>query len=389
MAAFKGTVLLQQALDDLNQGNPRKAATGFQQVLVADPTCVQAYYELARLWLRADQLSAAYQCVRDGLSHTTVNTAACALLQGLELEILLIDGRLDEAARRVSQLSLACDDDMIVPLRLAIAEVKRCQGALPEAVEWERHALATVIATQIPTVKHPVALRTDFAQRHEALLWETLAQLALADVHAFPTSGTLLGITRDGTLLPFDKDVDVGLPFSEMSRAIKCLQQQGWKEDKYSSGLSNPRAFRHPSGLVMDLCGFMVDQHANITIGGFWISGMRWEWQRITEYPALHLRLQQRPAGKVWLLEDPESWLSSLYGEAWRTPDPQFNTVVGAANLRSFSPLVEYYAVHFLIKHWQAGDPEKVQATLRHARHYKPDDPLYLAIQQRLEVASS
>lgn len=385
MTSFQGDSYLQQALQALMNDEPRAAVTGFQQVIAYDPSCLQAYYELGRLWVRGDQLSAAYQCVRAGLSHATPNSSPWAALQGLELQVLLHGGRLDEATRRVNQLALTCEDDIIVPLRLAIAEVKRYQGQLPDAVKWVREALASVIATQMPPAKHSAALRTDFAQRHEALLWDTLAQLASSGVHAFPTSGTLLGITRDGTLLPFDKDVDVGLPFSEMARAIQCLQQQGWKEDKFSSGLSNPRAFRHPSGLVVDLCGFMIDQQANITIGGFWMAGVRWKWLRITEYPTLNLRLQLRPAGKVWLLEDPEGWLSSLYGEAWRAPDPQFNTVVGAANLRAFSPLVEYYAVAHLIKYWQAGNLEKLHATLRHVCRHRPEDSLFNALHTKLE----
>lgn len=206
-------------------------------------------------------------------------------------------------------------------------------------------------------------------------------------MHAFPTSGTLLGLTRDGALLPFDKDVDVGLPFTEMPRAIECLQHHGWREDKHSSGLSNPRSFRHPTGLVLDLCGFLVDTDSDTTIGGFWIAGVQWEWQRVTEYPPMNLRRQQRPEGSVWQLEDPEGWLASLYGEAWRTPDPLFDTIVGAANLRAFSPLVEYYAVNNLITHWLAGRPDKLHATLRHTRYHRPDDPLFAQVQAALQTA--
>lgn len=93
----------------------------------------------------------------------------------------------------------------------------------------------------------------------QARLWQVLAALAGAGVHAFATSGTLLGLVREGSLLPFDKDLDIGLPFAEMDVATTFLLQNGWQLATTIQGMVNPVMLHDGQGLALDLCGFVAE----------------------------------------------------------------------------------------------------------------------------------
>src|SRR5690606_29758848 len=155
-----------------------------------------------------------------------------------------------------------------------------------------------------------------------------LAQLADAGVHAFATSGTLLGLVREGHLLPFDKDLDIGLPFAEMRAAIDVLLRSGWQHARAPKGMVNPVMLHDGQGLSLDLCGFVAEPGSGVALGGFWLKDAPDDWQRITQYPVMQLRQQRCPSGQsVWAVTDPDAWLASLYGPDWHIPDPDFDTV--------------------------------------------------------------
>jgi hypothetical protein len=150
--------------------------------------------------------------------------------------------------------------------------------------------------------------------------------------------------------------------------------------------LINPRDFRHQeSGVVVDLCGVGLEESTGKVIGGFWKAGLPWAWQRITEYPApLSLHQIHRPEGLVWALDHPESWLEALYGD-WRTPDPDFDTVIGARNLRGFTLLTQCYALARINNNWQHGNIPKALSLIRHCLRHQPDNALFQQIEQHLQ----
>lgn len=358
----------------------RQALACFQRALREDAGNLGAYYELGNLWLAVGELGPAYRAFDAGLQRAPEHL-------GLRLQlinVLLQAGETTKAAAQGERVcALAPDDPFVCSITLSM--IRKRQGHLPEAVALARDALERQLAAPPRPAISDVVSATGFdSERHETLLWQTLVQLAQAGVHAFPTAGTLLGLTREGRLLPFDKDIDVGLPFVEISRAIACLTQHGWREHQASSGLSNPRAFFHASGLVMDLCGFVVEPDSQHTLSGFWISGLPWAWQRVTEYPTLTLVRETRSEGEVWALREPQAWLAALYGGDWQTPDPLFDTVVGAHNLRGFSLLTEYYACIKIFQSWQRGRTDKALSTLQHTRRHRPRDALFRDLEQRI-----
>ena len=313
-----------------------------------------------------------HQAAWEALSHLATLHPCHASIYRLQGGILQNAGHWKLALRCYRQaLALDPKDSQA---HAGTGDCLHAHGELPQALVHFREALrcqcrqpkhATVPPVPPPFDQHAV----------EDILWRVLTQLAAAGVHAFATSGTLLGLVREGQLLPFDKDLDIGLPFGQMKIAATCLQATGWQQKINFQGLINPQEW-HSYGVALDLCGFAPDSSSGKVIGGFWFDRPAHPWSRVTEFPELTLQQIDRPPGKVWQLADPEAILVPLYGADWRVPDPDFDTVIAARNMRGFSLVTQIYAFSRLYRHWILGHLNKAKAMLRHTLAHLPDDEL-------------
>ena len=190
-------------------------------------------------------------------------------------------------------------------------------------------------------------------------------------------------------MLPFDKDIDLALPFQEMGRAHSCLLKAGWRFSPVMMKLDNPLAYVHAGlGVTLDLCGIEFEAATGRHVGGFWRKDLPREWWRVIEYPVqMSISLANGPAGRYWRLVAAQDWLAALYGPTWRTPDPDFDTVVAAYNLRGFAPLTEYYALSRIYNHWHGGWLTKALATVRHSQRHLPSDALLARVAAHLSEA--
>ncbi|WP_394192662.1 tetratricopeptide repeat protein [Pseudoalteromonas atlantica] len=246
---------------------------------------------------------------------------------------------------------------------------------LPLAIEQYRNALDIILNTP-PSHSYKPKPKNKFDTKiHENLLWKTLALFRQANIKSFATAGSLLGIVREGTILPFDKDIDIGVDWGQMEQAIALLQRHGWHEHMRSYDLINPRSFAHPDGVTLDLCGFGVDSASQKAICGLWMSGIPFGWNRITEYPAINLVDRTTPFGKVWHLAQPELTLNALYGD-WQTPDPLFDTILCAKNIRSFSLLTQCFVYSRLYKLCLMNEWNKLEHTLNLLSFFDKHDVL-------------
>lgn len=318
--------------------------------------------------IAAGQHQAAWEALKT-LARTYPSHAPVYRLQG---GILQQAGEW-ELALNCFQQALALDATDIQ----AQAGAARCLltlGRLPEARVHFREALRYQ-CEQLKQANIPPSPVMFDHQAAERTLWQVLAQLAAAGVQAFPTSGTLLGLTREGQLLPFDKDLDIGLPFTQMDAAAACLEAQGWKRRVHIQGLVNPQEWHH-QGVALDLCGFMPEPATGRLLSGFWFEGPEHPWSRVTEFNDFTLQPLDTAYGQVWQPAEPEAILVPLYGPDWRVPDPDFDTVIGAHNLRSGSLLTECYALARTLNTWIMGQHKKTRSLLGHALRHLPDDPL-------------
>lgn len=259
--------------------------------------------------------------------------------------------------------------------RAGVALMTMHQLKLPEAILHFRAAVGILLTETVQDT--PQVSAADFnTPENEALLWQVLALLAKHNIHAVAHAGTLLGLIREGSLLPGDKDLDIALPQNEMQSAIDCLLKHGWQINSLAMPLTNPISCRHvETGLVLDLCAVRVEASGKV-VSGFWTKDPRDDWQRITVFnQAFSIQQVEGPKGMIWSLIEPESWLTDLYGD-WKTPDPEFDTIIFAANIRGFSLLTQCYAYNRLLWHWKKGKRVRALRIARVMSERLPEDDL-------------
>lgn len=269
---------------------------------------------------------------------------------------------------------------------ISMGALNQRKGDLPLAVENYRKGIELQL-------KHPISndepeRKDDFRVTDaEKLLWDTLKLMADNGVHMFPTHGTLLGLVRDGGLFTHDKDIDTTIPFSEMNRAIRILQNNGWQEINGSFGYISPRAMLNKkSGITMDVAGTVIDETSKKAITGTWMAGIPKEWNILREFESIKLEKRPTPDGKsnVWFLKKPEAWLDAIYGD-WKTPDKNFDTMICGKNSRSFSPLLQCFAYSRIFSSWTANNIPRALSLTRATLDFSPQDSLLKRVLSRLE----
>ncbi|WP_404375195.1 tetratricopeptide repeat protein [Vreelandella aquamarina] len=354
----------------------------FQEVWNRDRDNVVANYNLGRIARKVNRPELALAFFKIGLEHQPDHQH----MQVEYVQSLLELGRIDEAEAHIERhRSKTPDNPHFLQLT---AEVKRRSYLLPEAVDYYRQSLEELIKLAPPGDKSAADAEETFdVERHEDTLWELLAQLKKAGVQAFPAFGTLLGLVRDGQLLPFDKDVDICIPFNQMPKAGKCLAAHGWKEVKNSFGMVSPRAFTNPQKrLSIDLFALSYDPQEKVAVTGFIMPKIPFDWNYLLKFPGMDLQVNQRPHGAVWELKDPVPLLESLYGKGWKEPDPYFATFGGEPGLVSFSYLTQCYAYIRLYKYWTKGSFKKMRALVCHMLRHQPGDALLEQLQSKVEA---
>ncbi|RXE46002.1 tetratricopeptide repeat protein [Chromohalobacter israelensis] len=364
------------------ENQPETAIQVYKQAIGLDSSNATLHFELGRLQVKG-------RIFKDGIEN---------LERALELSPNMVPALLELGQAHMKNNSLDKSVSVlestleIAPenpaANMAYGSIMQRLGELPKAVESYKEALR--LRLNFPTKKQESKLKTDFGkQSTEELLWDTLSLLAKAGIHAFASYGTLLGLIRDGELLPFDKDLDFGLPQSEMEKACQCLERNGWVPIDIGA-ITNPRAFLHPvKEVTLDLSGFVVDPETGDTFTGFWMNNIPYEWSRNTKYIDIELYKDESPTGQpIWSLANPEAWLEVIYGD-WKTPDPYFDTVIAAKNLCGFSLLTQCYAYSRIFSHWEKGNYIKAKAITECCLKYKHESLLKEIIVHLNEVAGA
>lgn len=145
-------------------------------------------------------------------------------------------------------------------------------------------------------------------------------------VPAFLVYGTLLGAVRDGKLIGYDNDVDLGYlsrhdhPVDiarEGFRVQRELVRRGWVVRRGSGGRLNVR-LRMPDGTMRFVDVFTC----------FWVEDTFYipadVWAPLPREAVLPLRTVELMGVEMAAPADPEALLAATYGPSWRVPDPSF-----------------------------------------------------------------
>lgn len=239
---------------------------------------------------------------------------------------------------------------------------------------------------QIPPLRPARKTASAFASgAAETLLWQTAAALLEAGVPAFPYAGTLLGIEREGRLLPFDKDMDLGLWREQLEAGFQTLPSLGWDALPFQLHFDNLQGFRHrQTGLVLDLCGFTRDEMTHTLKGGFLRAGKPASHQSARTYAWQELITRDSPAGPIAYLSDPHAMLESLYGD-WRTPNPWWDGMVSCPGIDEYTLLVRCFGYNRLLHRWLWGELPRAWAYAHQIVLADPADGLMMRARAVLE----
>ncbi len=252
------------------------------------------------------------------------------------------------------------------------------------------HLMALAKSGKIPPQKDQLKISQSaenlFASgKAEELLWTICAELARLDIPVFPFAGTLLGLVRNGCLLEYDKDLDIAVQMEFWDACCAALEQAGWARSPMRIEYANYRDYVHPElGITLDVCGLQA--RGKQIVGGFSLPGYPGEYQRVSVFPKFDLIQRNSEYGPVWFPRQPEEILTAFYGD-WRTPNPNWDTVISALNLERFTLLVRCYAYHRLVQRWLSGELAKAWCYAHQIALKDPDDALALRSLQWMERA--
>ncbi len=174
------------------------------------------------------------------------------------------------------------------------------------------------------------------------VLLELHALLELHEIPFFLAYGTLLGIYRDGEVLPHDKDLDVGLGWNcSREKLLQVLSGSGkyWIDPKSTQSghagegdavldeVLNIGVIEKSSSISIDFF-FFKPQGAHLLSGFHHLPyPLMWRFTPFELAPINYKGLQFNTPG------DPEVYLKDIYGPNWRIPDPYFDSLVSGYNL--------------------------------------------------------
>lgn len=206
------------------------------------------------------------------------------------------------------------------------------------------------------------------------LVWELLARLKTAGCHVFPYAGTLLGLERDGGLLPNDKDADFAVWLEDFALAGHMLQQLGLQRATDVPPFGNMATFVEPrSGYSVDLFGLRRQPGGERIEGGAWLYGRPPSHQRILDLPWFALQARNAPAGAVWWPAPAARLLEAFYGE-WRVPQPDWDSQVSNRALREVNLCWHCLARKALVHLWLSGDLARTRRLLDQVAERAGDD---------------
>ncbi len=307
------------------KGEVQEAALQFQAILTEHPQLGQAHNSLALCLEELGEAQAALNHWQQAIALQPAGEEA--YLNSANL--LRKYGQLNDA---LTILNKALASDLkSAQLLNSIAILLKEKGELIAALEKFREAIRALQTRRHTPPMRPKAYM-DVKVAHTALLAFKSAMASIG-VPFFLAYGTLLGIVRDGDLLPHDKDMDVGLAWNvPRNELIKGLITHGFSIPATTLRATEAdRAWQLSvmhveTGIAIDLFFFKPD--GRVLLSGFNHAAQPLLWS-FREF-----ELQTIPfLGEQWAAPSPsEQFLEDIYGKNWRVPDIYFDSIISGLN---------------------------------------------------------
>jgi len=170
-------------------------------------------------------------------------------------------------------------------------------------------------------------MNREIALRNVTSLLQTLERVG---VTAWIQDGTLLGLTRDGTLIPWDHDTDTGCFITDWTPAAHAaLQAEGFT---LRGTLGHPEnGWQHRwarDGEKTDIFFHYLDGRRQ------WHAAYHAGRQYRYAYDRFPLERFEAGGVSVWVPSPPEAFLLTKYGEDWRKPKRAWHFATSPANAR-------------------------------------------------------
>lgn len=344
----------QQACDVLKQALAHASGARAREVSILD--------NLATACIAAQRWQEAETALRQALRHQPelakpkFDLAVCLLMQGRVAEAVALLEKLTvehparvqgwallsqarsqqedwEAARGAAARAIACAPQAHKS-HFLLANAERALGNLEACVTGARQALS-LLRGEVgqPPPGAPIRARTMMPMEPaRQVLREVRDRLTAAHLPFFLCAGTLLGIVRDGDLLPNDKDMDLGLPWHvNRARVLAALASDGAfvhvpaaADESTDNERLNLTLVHRETKIAVDLFFFRPDGD-HVEAGFHQRPAPILSRMRRFDIGMLEWR------GASWPVPAPAAqYLADLYGDEWRVPDPDFDTVLSS-----------------------------------------------------------
>ncbi|MCG9059709.1 LicD family protein [Laribacter hongkongensis] len=262
-------------------------------------------------------------------------------------------------------------------LMITKAQVACQQGKTETSIAAFKNALSMVFEELKST---PDIVLTDAKPKYMPVPEAGTALVALNKIlteHKVPyfiAFGTLLGIIRDGEILPFDKDMDICIPSDYSENELQAIfsaypEFSFIKKDPKNSWTSG--VLYRPTGIWVDI--FRMHKHEDRYLTGFDRGQTKIRWS----YPELGTCLITYKDNSIPCPNPPELFLESTYGPDWEIPDPYFDTVIAASNLtKNSKDAVLVYGYERLFKNIREKKWNKAIGYCKHLLKWEPSETL-------------
>lgn len=215
-----------------------------------------------------------------------------------------------------------------------------------ESIQKQLTDVYNVPAAKIKTLPSYMTKPMQFADHpgSESLAIQLLQWLCRsfekANIHYFLDAGTLLGIVRDGALIPWDDDLDIGIPLAELDKTIAlleskidALQQLTGKQWQLAKIFNSIEFGAIKPGDIRSLKLICVQEQAVLPMVDLFIKYPNGKFADYTlasrgiRIPIEHFQSTETIEFKgvaMKLPAAPELYLESYYGD-WRTPKKEWD----------------------------------------------------------------